>query len=176
MKNYLYLSALVAFILSSSFSCIRRAPDNLSIDEDRLRSVIKEKKITVLCFWTSFKGVSKNIATETYTALGDSINANKYNANVILLNGSGGADSLIKSLNRPGVQSYYTQFIGDEKGSMDYEAIKGFVKDLFPDYKWKQLAKEHFGIPITLIVDQKLKVINEMAPQDIKGLLTIVKQ
>jgi hypothetical protein len=171
----IYLS-LFLFLFLSSFSCNRRAPDNLSIDLNALKSRIKENKITILCLWTFQDGVSPNISPETYIALADSIIANKYDAHVILLNGSGGADSLIKSLNRPGLHSYYTQFVGGGYGSMDWEMIRNFITNLFPNHKWKQLKKKKFAVPVTLVVNQELKVIDEMAPRDISGLLTIVKQ
>jgi hypothetical protein len=173
MKIYL---SIFLFLFLSSFSCTRRAPDNLSIDQNALKSSIKENKVTILCFWTSRDGVSPNISPETYIALADSIVANKYDARVILLNGSGGADSLIKSLNRPGLQSYYTQFVGDGYSSMDWEMIRNFITNLFPEHKWNQLKKKKFAVPVTLVVNEELKVVNEIAPKDLPGLLTIVKQ
>lgn len=136
MKIYL---SLFLFLFLSSFSCNQRAPDNLSIDQNAFKLTIKENKVTILCFWTFRDGFSPNISPETYIALADFIIANKYDARVILLNGSGGgADSMIKSLNRPGLQSYYTQFVGDGCSSMDWEMIRNFIINLFPDHKWKQ--------------------------------------
>ena len=59
---------------------------------------------------------------------------------------------------------------------MDWEMIRNFITNLFPDHKWRQLKKTKFAVPVTLVVNQELKVIDEIAPKDISGLLTIVKQ
>lgn len=38
------------------------------------------------------------------------------------------------------------------------------------------MKKKKFAVPVTLIVNEELKVISEIAPRDLPGLLTIVKQ
>jgi hypothetical protein len=171
MKGSLYAAAL-SFVL---YSCAQQAPTALSIDQKELQLKISQKKITILYFWTSWCGVSNNIIPETYLPLADSIENGDYNANVILLCGSSGIDSQVTALRKPALQSYYINKVGNGMAIIDRNAIKKFIKELFPEHTWEQLDEFGFGIPITLVVDDKLKIIHEVGPQDIQSLLTIVK-
>lgn len=172
MKTSLY-TVIISFVLLCS--CKQQAPATLSIDQKELQSKIKQKKITILYFWTSWCGVSNNIIQETYFPLADSIEKSGYDANVILLCGSSGIDSKVTALRKPALQSYYLKQVGNGMAIMDRSAIKKFIKELFPGYEWKQLDEFGFGIPVTLVVDDKLKIINEAGPQDVQNLLGIIK-
>jgi hypothetical protein len=167
------LSISLEMLIACGFltGCSGKAPANLSLNSTQLQKIIRQKKYTVLFFWTSWCSVSKQIIPKTYLAIADSVSRNHIDANLVLLCGSPETDSTVKGLNIPGLQSYYIAPLGNGFPFTDRMKIKKYIHRLFPEYDFKQLKGLSYGIPVTLIVDKNMQVVNPNGAQDVKSLL-----
>lgn len=176
IKKFLFSSILFSFVFICNEGCGHRPTASLSVNSFQLQKLIKEKHHSVLFFWAEWCGASRTIIPKTYLALADSVYNNHIDANLILLCGSPSMDSSVKALNIPGLHSYYITPCGSGFPMADRIEIKKYIQNMFPNYKFENMDNSlTYGIPITLIVDNKLKVIDKNGPQDVANLLDALK-
>jgi|GEM_PF-2258561 len=174
-KRNLVSSFLLGAFCWLTAACSGDVPPSAAVTAPQLQKKLAEKKISILYFWTSWCDISQHILNETYMPLADSLVQANYDAQVILLCGSAGVDSLVKAFNRPGLQSYYLDNAGNGNGFVDRRAIKKYIESLFPGQQFQELEAFGYGIPLTFIVNPSAAVSGN-GPQDLESLLTILKQ
>lgn len=158
MKQLLITTSI--FILlscskSNSYSIIE-------IGESNIKSVFN-KPLNLVFIWTTWCGVSKSILKETYTKLQN--DSNQYN--IILICGNNDpivAGEYLNSLNIT-LNKYCIDNSSDFFPIIDRNNIRKFVAQNFNRIENIKMEGS-FGIPITLLIDSSLNILNSNMPQD----------
>lgn len=159
------------FIFSGSIlaSCSNKNENQKNVISDvNLEQIIKSNKRTIIFIWTSWCGVSGGILKDTYIANADSFKNN--NMNVLMLCASSGQDSMLNLLNNVvGMPAYYLEGNSTQFSFLNRSAIEKTIGTIFMG-KTGDLFDGNFGIPITLIVNDSLDILQANAPQEFAGL------
>jgi hypothetical protein len=151
---------IILFLL---LSC-RQANSNsiIEIKESNIKSVFS-KPLNLVFLWTTWCGVSKSILKETYTKL--QIDSNQYN--IILICGNNDpfvVDKYLNSLNI-NLKRYCIDNSSNIFPIIDRKNIKEFIKQKFNNTENISLDG-NFGVPVTLLIDSSLNILNSNMPQD----------
>jgi hypothetical protein len=113
--------------------------------------------------WTTWCGVSKSILKETYTKLQK--DSNQYN--IIIICGNDSPSEVDKYLNSINIslERYCINNSSNFLPYMDRKNIKKFINENFRNNESMNM-KENFGVPITLLIDSSLNILNSNMPQD----------
>lgn len=147
----------------------------LSADKTVLQSICNNKAKTVVFLWTSWCGAGQEIIEKTYKPLMDSIQKGHLKMNIIMLCGNSNNDVRVQSFNLDSnFRSFYIADPGNGIAFNDRRHIRNFIKTSFTkgsDVFMKEINQFSFGVPITFLVNNKLEIIMEHAPQDIDNLI-----
>lgn len=142
------------------------------IDDTNIKGKLN-KPLNLVFVWTTWCGVSKNIIKETYTTLQN--DSNKYN--IILLCGNDDPVTIVqlfKSLNLK-LNMYIISNASNYFPLVDRRNVKAFILNTFHNTSDLEL-NGNFGIPISLLVDSSLNIINNHMPQDTLNIRNVIEQ
>lgn len=151
----------------------------MTISKEALLKKFHEKPKTILFIWTSWCGASQSVLETIYIPLSDSLSGRFVDANIILLCASSGQDEKVAKLSELHcIQSYYMENPGSGIALSDRSQIRKFLTDNFGKEDRKKITENNFNfaIPITVLVDNKGKILNPRAPQNVSLLMEMISE
>lgn len=132
------------------------------ITPEALRDTIKLNTNSIVVFWTDWCGASKQNLKNTYLPLFDSIQSNNLDFKLILIAGDNNIPfSEIKAYKEKGISAFYIPKSGGHPIGTRL-ALRKYINKAFPDNEISQIKFDSFIIPIILLVDKDLNVINDL--------------
>lgn len=154
---------IITLLFFSFFSCKSKNVGSLKeINDSNIKSIFNKKRNLVF-IWTTWCGASKDIIKDTYANIQKDTN----DYNIILICGNLDEDNIdrIFSKNNINLKKYITGNATNYLPIMDRKNIKNFILENFTNTDSIDF-KGNFSIPITLLVDSNLKILNYDMPQD----------
>jgi len=140
------------------------------IDESNIKSVFN-KPLNLVFIWTTWCGVSKSVLKETYTKL--QRDSNQYN--IILISGNNDpivVDKYLNSLNIS-LKRYCIDNSSNIFPIIDRKKIKEFIMQKFSNTE-NISVDGNFGVPVTLLIDSSLNILNSNMPQDTTNIRSAI--
>lgn len=138
------------------------------IKESNIKTIFN-KPINLVFIWTTWCGVSKSILSDTYTQLQK--DSNQYN--IIIICGNDDEIGIENKLNDLQFKKYVISNATDYFPFIDRLNIKDFITTKFKNTNDIKLEGS-FGIPISILVDSSLNVLNSNMPQDTLNIHRII--
>lgn len=160
---------LLAIILN--LSCNQTGNSSIKvIDNNNIKSIFN-KEVNLVFIWTTWCGVSKSILINLYKNL--KVDSSK--VNVILLCGNADietVDSIFKK-EKINCTNYFINNNSNLFAFIDRKNIKNFIESNFKNINGIDL-KGNYGIPISLLIDSNLNVIDNNVPQKSDEIINLL--
>lgn len=159
--------------LATFFSCNNSTSQTaMKIDKSNIKSIFN-KPNNIVFIWTTWCGVSKSILKETYSVLQKDTN----DYNIIIICGNSDFDNIRSAFESIPLKlnKYIISNASNYFPYSDRKNIKNFIQEQFENVELANLDG-NYGIPITMLVDSTLKIINFNMPQDTTNIRAIINQ
>ncbi len=168
MKNFSFV--LISLVL---ISCNNSSPGSseINLSSQDIKNRIQKKEYSLVYFWASWCGVCRKTMAQTLPEIEKSLNTSKVQLLVIAANNDG--EKISKLVSESGLQTtpYHLDFLGPDTWLLQKNNLKNTFTDLFPQTKvWNN------SIPVFILVDKNLKVIDAKLPRDLPELQARLKQ
>lgn len=158
-KNILWLIVLTSILTSCSSKL--DVDSKYIINQEALKDSLKQKEKTLVLFWTNWCGASKQTIKDHYLPMMDSIKRNNLDLKLILLASDENIKvETIEEQRALGISAFYIEKPGGI-AILNRMSIKDFINDVFPDNEMEHISKFQFGIPVELLINKELDLINE---------------
>mgnify|MGYP000930977089 CR=1 FL=1 len=159
-----YISAaFIILVVISLLSCAGKldVPDKYIISETALRDSLSKNNNTVVLFFTEWCSASQDRLKNTYRPLNDSIKKNNLDLDIILLASDENVSlEQVEEYRKLGISTFYIQKPGANT-IMNRMAIKSFINEAFPENEIERITKFQYGIPVELLFNKELEIVNE---------------
>ena len=160
MKTFILISVTALTIICMSCTSLK-VPSSYIIDEASLRDSLGLNEKNLILFWTDWCGASHQRIQSNYLPLNEEIKKQNLPFKIVLLASDSNIslDEIDQYRNR-GISCFYI----DKPGSFaiaNRTSIKRFINNCFPDNEVEQIKGVLYGIPVELLVNKDLEIINE---------------
>ena len=152
--------SLVAITLSSCTSKIN-VPQEYIITKESLKDSLSVENESIVFFWTGWCGGSKMQLQNHYLPLADSIKSQDLDVKLLLIASDENIPlTEVQQYREKGISVFYLERPGTNPIA-NRMAIKKFINKSFPDNNFTHLDKFGFGIPVSMLIDKDLNIVNE---------------
>lgn len=160
-KNSITSLAILTLLLLFSCSSKLDVPADFIISETDLRDSLSQNNSTLVLFWTDWCSASKSQISNYYLPLNDSIKKNNLDLKLILLASDENVSlEKIKEFRKLGISSFYIERPGGN-AILNRMSIKSYINEAFPSNKVERINQFQYGIPVELLVNKQLEIVNE---------------
>lgn len=156
----------------SSCSNVAKENNAIYVGENNIKAILNKPKNLVF-IWTTWCGVSKELLENTYKHL----YIKDSQTNIVIICGNDDIQSIEKIFAKQKIS--YPIYILEGSSNIfpfrDRQNIKYFINNQFKDPNSLSKLEGSFGIPLTMLIDSNLVILNANMPQDTLGLYTLMK-
>jgi|GEM_PF-6880812 len=158
----LFLTLLIVLLVLLAASCSKlNVPDEYIIRESALLDSLGNNNRSLVLFYTDWCGAADHRIENYYKPLQEKINNGELDLKLILLASDVNIPiSEVDEFRELGMECFY---IDDPGGSafINRMSIKSYINELFPDNEVERISSFQYGIPVELLVTDKLEIVNE---------------
>lgn len=156
------------------FSCTDAGGLNTArkeLNNKELSHLIKNKKYSLIYFWTTWCGPCRKTISQTLPVIEKSIDTSRFQLLVIAV--SKDEEKINKIINSSGLKSrgFRLSFMGPDMSLTHKMVLEDTLEELFPDKKvWRN------SVPVFIMVDNKMEVIRYRMPTQLEDALKILQE